>query len=120
MTKVLLVEDDPSLAGLMARFLRGRGHDVLSAKDGVEGLTLARTHDDIEVIVADLMMPRIDGDEFLMELRRTSGERCPRFILATASTLREEVAARTGADASLEKPFDLDELDELIRELSAR
>ena len=101
----------------MSRFLRGRDHEVITASDGVEGLDAVRTHDDIDIIVCDLMMPRVDGDEFLMEVRRTQGPGGPRIILATASTLREEVAERTQADASLEKPFDLEDLADLLVEL---
>lgn len=114
--RVLLVEDDPDLSKMMTRLLSADGHRVVAVSDG-EAALQACAEEMPKVIVADLMLPKMDGEEFLLQLRRRYAEaiRIP-VILVTASAIREEVAARAEVAASLAKPFDTDELRLLVRD----
>ncbi|HVL33094.1 MAG TPA: response regulator [Actinomycetota bacterium] len=65
---ILVVEDDPSVQGLLTLLLEGEGYDVIAAKDGLEGLVkLELQHP--ALLILDLMMPNISGDRVLEEIR---------------------------------------------------
>lgn len=114
--RVLLVEDDPDLSKMMTRLLSSDGHRVVAVADGEAALE-ACAAEMPKVIVADLMLPKMDGEEFLLQLRRQYADaRSIPVILVTASAIREEVAARAEVAASLAKPFDTDELRMLVRD----
>jgi CheY-like chemotaxis protein len=115
---VLIVEDDPDLRRLMVRLLEHDGFVVRAAADGRQGLEALEPLPD--VIVADLMMPDLDGEQFLVELRSRYPNARPAVVLVSASAIREEIATRLEVDASLSKPFDTAELRELVRALAGR
>jgi two-component system, OmpR family, phosphate regulon sensor histidine kinase PhoR len=113
--RLLLVEDAPELRHFLAdTVLRGAEYDVLTARDGVEGLTLAR---DLlpDLIIADYQMPGLDGLAML-EALRAEGLTFP-FILITAegSEALAVRALRLGVNDYLIKPFDSDDLLEAVR-----
>ncbi len=119
MATVLVVDDDPEIRRMIGRLLEHEGFQIRSAGDGEEALRLCQAHLP-DAIVADLMMPRLDGEAFLMELsERYPDHRIP-VVLLTASALRKEVAGRLGVAASLAKPFDTTQLVDLMLELTAR
>ena len=66
--RLLIVEDEPQMANLLQRGLSEEGHSVLCAYDGSEGLELAR-HFEFDVIVLDIMMPKVSGYEVAKKLR---------------------------------------------------
>ena len=113
---VLIVEDDPDLRRLMVRLLEHDGFVVNPVADGRQGLATLEPMPD--VIVADLMMPELDGEQFLMELRSRFPNARPKVVLVSASAIREEVAGRLEVDATLPKPFDAEELREVVRALA--
>lgn len=115
---VLIVDDDPDLRRLIARLLEHDGFVVRLACDGRQALESLDPMPD--VIVADLMMPELDGQQFLIELRTRHPEARPAIVLVSASAIREQVADRLEVDASLSKPFDTQELRDLVRELVDR
>ncbi|MCB9604199.1 MAG: response regulator transcription factor [Sandaracinus sp.] len=115
---VLIVEDDPDLRRLIVRLLEHDGFSVRAAADGREALDALEPMPD--VIVADLMMPDLDGEQFLVELRSRFPEARPAIVLVSASAIREQVADRLEVDASLSKPFDTAELRDVVRELATR
>ena len=117
-TTVLIVEDDPDLRRLIVRLLEHDGFAVRAAADGRQALESLDPMPD--VIVADLMMPELDGEQFLIELRSQHPNARPAVVLVSASAIREEIAARLEVDASLSKPFDTTELRELVRALADR
>lgn len=117
--RVLVVEDEPTLARLVARALNEDGHDVRVAHDGQLGLESAIA-EPADVVVLDLMLPRLDGIAVCRELRRLAS---PSSILML--TARDAVADRVrgldaGADDYLVKPFALDELLARVRALGRR
>lgn len=117
MRSILILDDDTDLLGLLERALRTEGYHVVSATNAADALALC---DDAEpaLVIADLMLPHVDGEAFLEQYRRRwPHSRCP-VILLTASALREEVAERMGVSATLPKPFALDDLRALVRELT--
>ena len=116
--RILVVEDEPRLLHNLARSLREEGYAVDSAGDGAEGIFKAQTCD-YDAIVLDVMMPKLDGWEFLARLR--AKKQTPVLML----TARDAHAARvkgldTGADDYLIKPFDLGELLARVRALIRR
>jgi DNA-binding response OmpR family regulator len=107
--RILVVEDEPQLAGHVCRALSRRGHAVVSANDGHAGLTAALSHP-VDLIVLDLNLPILDGLSVLTALRK---ENCPSRVLIL--TARGEVGSRVkgleaGADDYLPKPFAMEEL----------
>lgn len=107
--RILVVEDDPKIASLVAKGLRENGCDVETAPDGKAGLLCAQKNP-FDAIVADLMMPELDGLGMLMALR-DSGIASPVIMLSAKRTVDDKVRClRAGADDYLAKPFDISEL----------
>lgn len=117
--RILIVEDEPEMADLLARGLRGEGYEVDVAADGIEAITLAKVaHHDIAVL--DVMMPGMSGFEVCRWLRRQNSGLA--IILLTA---RDAVDDRVkgldaGADDYLTKPFEFAELAARLRALRRR
>src|SRR6202048_805214 len=116
---VLLVEDDPRIPRVVERALTDVGHRVEVARDGLEGLTSAErgTHD---LLVLDVMLPEMDGFEVARELRRQR-MRTPIVMLTARDAVPDRVRGlNAGPDASLPKPFALEELLARVRALGRR
>jgi DNA-binding response OmpR family regulator len=115
---VLVVEDEASLASSLSYNLRKNGFNVVQAADGVTGLQAARSGNP-DVIVLDLMLPRMDGIEVCRRLRADSD--VP-IIMLTAKTeeLDRVVGLEIGADDYLTKPFSMRELMARVRALLRR
>ncbi len=117
--RILLVDDDPEVLESIEIALKGRGYDVLLARDGAEGLVRAE-RDAPDLIILDIVMPRRSGFAVLDRIRSKRG-RSPRIILLTANTeaRHREFAVSHGADAYLNKPFEVpDLLDEVELQLA--
>jgi YesN/AraC family two-component response regulator len=111
--QVLLVEDNSDVRQYLAACLRSKYH-LLEAKDGQEGLEIAREHMP-DLIISDVMMPRMDGKALSLAIKTDPLTSHIPFILLTAKAGRESKieGLQTGADEYLPKPFDEEEL--LIR-----
>jgi len=108
---ILLVEDEAPILEGMSRALMQAGYDVLTATNGEVGL--ARLDESTpDLIVADIMMPVMDGYEFYRALRANPAWELVPFIFATARGEREHVreGKRLGVDDYLTKPFDIEDL----------
>jgi DNA-binding response OmpR family regulator len=111
--KILVVEDEESLAQLLQVGLQGEGYQVLSAKDGVEGLQLLWDRSP-DLILLDVMMPRMNGWEACRRIREYSD--VPIIMLTAMGTEPEKVRGlELGADDYLTKPFSMAELVARIR-----
>lgn len=107
--KLLVIEDEGELAGLLHRGLVGEGHTVTLAPDGRSGRALARTGD-FEFILLDLNLPDIQGLE-IAETLREEGIQTPIIMITARDEVKDRVAGlRKGADDYLVKPFAFDEL----------
>jgi putative two-component system response regulator len=118
--RVLLAEDNADLRAFMRSMLTKAGHDVIVASDGVEAWEAAE-RDPPDLIVSDIMMPRMDGYELLRRVKSTPQTRQVPVILITAKPGLEAKLKgyEHGADAYLSKPVNIRELDARIRNLVA-
>lgn len=108
MQRLLVIDDDPKLAGLLSEYLGGRGYAVEVAGDGAAGLARA-AKGDVDLIVLDVMMPGMDGLEVLKALRRE--HRTPVVMLtARGDDIDRIIGLELGADDYLPKPFNPREL----------
>ena len=111
-TKILFVEDERDLSLIVCDTLRQQGYDVEAAFDGIEGLAKYKIYG-ADLIVADVMMPRLDGFAMAKEIRRVSAN-VPIIFLTAKSTIDDvEEGFDIGANDYIKKPFELREL--LIR-----
>jgi DNA-binding response OmpR family regulator len=107
--KILFVEDEHDLSLIVCDTLRQQGYDVVAAFDGIEGLAKYKT-ERADLIVADVMMPRLDGFAMAKEIRRISTN-VPIIFLTAKSTIDDiEEGFDIGANDYLKKPFELREL----------
>ena len=118
-SRVLVIDDDPAMRGTMRRILEREGYDVREAGDGAEGLRVFQA-DPADVVVTDLIMPDKEGIETIMELR----EQWPdvRILAVSGGGVvgadgQLADAEALGADASLGKPFTVEQLREAVAAL---
>ena len=117
--RVLVVEDEVRMAGVLQRALKEEGHAVDVAGDGPQGLWLA-TENQYAAIVLDVMLPGLDGFELCRRLRE-SGAWAPVLILTARDGVTDRVRGLdAGADDYLVKPFSLMELAARLRALARR
>ena len=113
MTKILVIDDEPSIVNLVSAYLKPEGYEVYTAADGITGLKAAQAFKP-DLIILDLMLPGIDGIEVLSRLRRESEVY---VILLTAKTEETDkiVGLSIGADDYVTKPFSPRELTARIK-----
>lgn len=117
--RILIVEDEAKMAGLLRRSMEEDGHAADVAETGPDALWMARATD-YDAIVLDLMLPEIDGVEVCRRLRE-DGVWSPVLMLTALTEVHDRVAGLdAGADDYLAKPFHLDELLARVRAIARR
>lgn len=116
--RVLVIDDDLPLRGMLAAALRQHGFQVLLAGDGAEGQRALNIHNP-EVVLLDLAMPEVNGWDFLQRLQETGHLGKVKIIVLSAHLhVDPQAVLRMGVAAILPKPFNLPELIDLVEHLS--
>lgn len=110
---VLLVEDEAPLRELLSEALRQDGHAVVMTGDGQEGLRAAAAHT-VDVVITDLMMPRMNGWRFISALRERGVDRPVVIITGYMNEEGQEVLTSRDVSGFLVKPVDLEELSKVV------
>jgi DNA-binding response OmpR family regulator len=114
MVNVLVVQDDARIASFIKRGLEADGFAVRTASDGADGLRLTESSD-FDLIILDLLLPTVTGEEFLIRLRET-GSAVPVIVLTAKDAISDRVAnLDAGADDYVTKPFSFAELLARVR-----
>ena len=112
---ILIAEDEAPIADAISMIVEDAGFTPLIAEHGEEALEMARSRRP-DLIITDLMMPRLDGVALIAALREDAtrdGNKAPPIILMTAAGMKR--AQEVGADAVVRKPFNVEDLEALIR-----
>jgi DNA-binding response OmpR family regulator len=112
---ILIADDESEIREILSIHVAGCGFDFVEAEDGQRAIEIIRSQK-IDVVISDIMMPRMSGMMFLRSLRE-EGFNCP-FIFVTAYPSKEATveALRLGAFDFLEKPFESEEIVKLVKE----
>lgn len=104
MTKILIIEDDTDINNLLARMMRRQGYEAVQAFSGTEG-KLRLQLEQYDLLLLDLMLPGLMGEELIREIRRTDPD-LPIIVVSAKSGLEERVEVlELGADDYMIKPF---------------
>lgn len=109
--RILVVDDELPILGLLDRYFSGRGHTVTTTPNGLLAVDLAREHP-FDVVICDLRMPTLDGDQVIRQLRSLPSSDGTRYIVSTgdSAALPDDLAAVRPAVIVLVKPYEIDEL----------
>ena len=116
--RILVVDDDPEIRKLLARYIESQGFRVLLAASCAELRDRLATSQ-VDLIVLDVMLPGLSGIEVLEELRNDAALESIPVVVITAWSHAELDAQVAGADRFVSKPFDPDELSTAVQELLA-
>lgn len=109
-SRILIVDDEPAVADLIEAVLVGEGYTVAIARDGVQGLMLARDWRP-DLILMDVMLPGVDGGTAIRRLKSDpETAEIPIVAMSAGRTIRRQSDELSDADAALAKPFDIDAL----------
>lgn len=116
--RILIVDDEEDILKVLKFRLEANNYEVLSASDGQEGLTKARTEKP-DLMILDLMLPKLDGYKVCRMLKFDETYKTIPIIMFTARAQKEDegLGKEMGADAYITKPFEPEVLLEKIREL---
>ena len=126
--KILIVDDDPDILDALAMILESRGYEVVTARDGVEGLANLKAEKP-DLMILDLLMPKMDGFSVLKELKDPRWSKYAGIPILVLTSVREEASRRRyeletglqlGVDDYIEKPCPPDLLLERVGQLLGR
>ncbi len=116
-TQILVVEDELSLAELLEYFLLDLGYEVLIASNGQRALEVLENQS-VGLIISDVMMPVLDGYQFVKELRTTPKLAGIPVLLISAAPINSSKLKPHEAQAYLNKPYELDKMEEVVEHLA--
>jgi DNA-binding response OmpR family regulator len=115
--KLLIIDDNKEILNALYDFFSKKKYEVVSASDGLDGLKLLETEKQgFDLIITDLVMPNISGVGLISIIKKKYPD-MPVIAITGWGEHPEALATEAQADRVLEKPFELSELDTLIREL---
>ena len=115
--KILAIEDDPEVLALYKTYLQKKGYEVLSASGAVEGISLLQRNPDTRLILLDLNLPGMSGEEWIAWYIQ-QGKRTPVVVTSGKGDILT-ITKGNNMTAALTKPFHMEELQELIEVLLA-
>jgi CheY-like chemotaxis protein len=115
--KILVIDDDLAIRVLLQAVLKRMKFEVALAEDGAAGLERLQADGSFDLILLDLMMPRLNGYEFIDQIEKRFPEKKPHIVVFTAAGKRgvDKIRDETICNSIL-KPFDLDRFIEIIGE----
>ena len=111
MKKILIIDDDAGICEFLANVLTLFGHHVEAAYDGSQGIEFLESHGQFEMVITDINMPIMNGNEVAKYIKSTFNGNRPQLIAITGCT---EDAERDLFDFLLEKPFNIEVLQEVV------
>ena len=119
--KILVVDDEPPIVRLMEFILARHGHQMLTAVNGEQALEMVRAHDP-DIILLDIMMPRIDGYEVARTLRADAKYARLPIIMLSAKAQDEDIqrGIEVGVDEYITKPFNPEHLVHVVNDHMGR
>ena len=112
---ILVVDDDDAIRDVVSTLLAEEGYEVVTAASGEEALAVL-DHGEPSLVMLDMRMPVMDGWQFAEQLRQRFDGRVP-VVVMTAAVDAAKRAEQVSAAAAVSKPFELDEMVRLVREL---
>jgi len=113
--RVLLLEDDETLSNMIKEFLESNLYEVVTVPNGAEGVRTLRK-EEFDIIICDMVMPKLPGDMFYFAVKKTKPHLCRRFVFITGyadnSKINDFITEVKGT--MLAKPFEMDELLEAV------
>jgi len=117
--KILIVEDDPKTREILRVYLADQGHEILEAEDGIIALEQFTRHRDCDLVLLDLILPKLDGWAVLASIRRESN--VPIIVITARDHIDDRIRGlKSGGDDYIVKPFDLGELEARIEAVLRR
>ena len=113
MMRALIVEDDPQIRNLLTQVLELDGYEVVEAANGVEGWE-RMTQIPADLVVTDLLMPRMDGLDLARRLRESYGDQLKIVIVSSLNGVDDGITSQNGANAFVSKPVNVNELRRVI------
>ena len=117
-TKILVVDDDPNICDILKTHFENEGCEVFAANDGVEGLAAFKAVSP-DIVLLDIMMPRMDGQQLLAEIRKDSNKPVI-MVTAKGEVFDKVLGLEMGADDFVVKPFELKELSARVKAVLRR
>ena len=116
---ILVIDDDADIRELIKILLESDGYDVNIASDGVEALEQLRSGPLPGLIILDLMMPRIDGEEFMKQIRQARYGHIPVVVMSGYNSAQKQ-ARELDADSCLMKPIEVEELFNTVKQYTTK
>lgn len=116
MYRILVIDDEPNIRSILSRLLGDLGYDVEVAEDGEKGIRLFHEKGDFDLVVSDIRMPKINGNEVARYIRNSSKSKTP---LIAISGFPEDLELDM-FDGFLCKPFNLTDLSQMVESFVKR